>query len=518
MSFWNFIFPRGSFHLHPLAHLSADIFRLELIGKLRGQDQAAELEAAIVKIFDAETGGVVIDGRQLKGLDIHCRAALLNHDWRCGGRMTYFGPLEAWSRLGLPLMPTYAKQEMAEQECLQRCRDARPPMEALFRAELSNFEGGGWLQCLGSFWRPDACEALKRSAQKVRGDLVLDVGSLDVLSPAAEAILRHLVDAVKERGDRVVFVANQISDTGRQLHRAGIVDWDANYHNPHLACASLYPDDPPRRADIHRDHKGLDLGEYRLADKLEVYEYATFWRAQSKKDDSTAIVEFRWHGPCPGWDEESRKLTELRHPGLARVYAWGSTRTPHDPRLLYRITEDVGGESLEGWRPANVAHSVDLWLQGIEALAYLSHQGLAHHNLTRRTIRVAGGRLILTEMGARALPNYLECSDDMGDATFLGPDEVLGNRTASSGQYAAGALGYYLLTGQGPHPEDQNGDLMAWITARLNPGPIASPSELRPDIPVPLGSTVLTMLSSDPEQRYPDWQAAVAAVRQAAGE
>ena len=182
------------------------------------------------------------------------------------------------------------------------------------------------------------------------------------------------------------------------------------------------------------------------------------------------------------------------------------------PGERHRITRPVLGVSLLGEVPSSLPRALECWLQILNTLAYLQQNGLPHSNLTRRTIVVPpSGHVKLTEVGARTLPNYQECADDLADLSFLSGDALMGPKSTGGEQFEAGSIGYYLFTGQTLY----QGDFLQILQKLLSNEVKRPPTQLRAELPKAVEEVILRMLSHNPADRYPDLAQAEAAARKA---
>jgi serine/threonine-protein kinase len=219
--------------------------------------------------------------------------------------------------------------------------------------------------------------------------------------------------------------------------------------------------------------------------------------------------------------KEAEIAQAFHHNGLVRVF--GAERIDG---LVVMWMEHVEGDSLltrlgtdEAPQPVSLDEVLQ-WLGGIaEALAYLhTHEPpLVHGDLKLDNILIERtGMARLVDFGqSRAIEDRFVATDGTGAWPYLAP-EVIGRSTEAQGKryvasdiYAAGVIGYRLLTGRFPRRT---------IPEILNLTPFPRPCELNPGIPKALEAVVLKCLGKRPDDRYQTGAELLAALEKARSE
>jgi Tol biopolymer transport system component len=181
--------------------------------------------------------------------------------------------------------------------------------------------------------------------------------------------------------------------------------------------------------------------------------------------------------------EEARRLAKVRHPNVLLIHGVGV----HDERAGF-WSELIQGETLEQLLvergPFGGSEVVAIGTELCRALSALHGAGIVHGDVKGSNVmREQGGRIVLMDLGA---------AHDGRDASPVqatpsaAADEILRGEApkVSSDVYSLGALLFRLLTGA-HHRE-------------------APPlSDLRPDLPTSLVSTIERALDTDPARRFP---------------
>jgi eukaryotic-like serine/threonine-protein kinase len=185
---------------------------------------------------------------------------------------------------------------------------------------------------------------------------------------------------------------------------------------------------------------------------------------------------------------ESEALGQLDDPGIVHIYDAGVVRD-----LAYRVGKWVDGEGLRdavrrGPRPIPVVLTLARDLLG--ALEHAHLRGIIVRSISPPSVMVsAGGRATLTDLRhcsycLPAIPSGVRPSAP----AFMAPEVRDGAPgDAASDIYAAGALLYFVVTGQEP---------------ALDPAAVRPPTELRPACPRVIERIVLRALRPQPQSRY----------------
>lgn len=280
----------------------------------------------------------------------------------------------------------------------------------------------------------------------------------------------------------------------------------------------------------HQDNGLPAIAGYTLLEQIAVGGKSLVYRAV--KDDTGAAAAIK--AITPEWLEKPRAMEvfrrevditkQMRHVNIIRYLGDGvSGGRP------YIAIEYVDGGSLEDLLAASPGRrletdqAVPLFLQLLEAVAYMHSLSFVHRNICPRNVLFdlrRGGSLAvkLTDMGlaSRAstggpveFPPILLAGGEpacMPPERLTDPNRVL----PESDVFSAAATFFHMATGVPPYEFGDRGEnetIIAGLTRSL--------ADMRPDLPGRASEVVGRALSHIPENRYPGAQAFLEAFREA---
>jgi hypothetical protein len=204
-------------------------------------------------------------------------------------------------------------------------------------------------------------------------------------------------------------------------------------------------------------------------------------------------------------------VMNLKSPHLVTIY--DVRRSPSgDP---FVIMEYVGGPSLRELLNAEAGgfsvQKAAFFLSGIgKGLSYLHERGIVHRDLKPANIFYDDGYVKIGDYG---LSKHISVSQHSGQTVSVGtvhymaPEIGSGSYTKAIDIYALGVILFEMLTGRLPF----SGSSMAEILMRhVRDNPDLS------GVPAPFGPIIAKALAKDPNERYPDADAMLAAVMESA--
>ncbi|APR78087.1 serine/threonine protein kinase [Minicystis rosea] len=235
---------------------------------------------------------------------------------------------------------------------------------------------------------------------------------------------------------------------------------------------------------------------------------------------------------------EGQVLSELDHPGIVRVVAFGSLEAACPDGLGRRLDEGsayiamewLDGEDLQARQrraPLPLRQSLEIGQQVALALAAAHDADVVHRDIKPSNIFILGGGeaqpasgVVLGDTGGRARGQALyaklvdfgvaSSSDALltqtgsqtgavGTPAYMAPEQARGDATADarSDIYSLGATLFELIAGRPPHM----GTNSIATLARLVTTPAPRLSELLLDVPPRLDDLIHRMLSSNPDDR-----------------
>jgi tetratricopeptide (TPR) repeat protein/tRNA A-37 threonylcarbamoyl transferase component Bud32 len=168
------------------------------------------------------------------------------------------------------------------------------------------------------------------------------------------------------------------------------------------------------------------------------------------------------------FEQESKALARLQHPGIAQIHEAGTTNTGMGPQPYFAM-ELIRGDSLLQYAEARHLNSRDrlaLMVKICEAVQHAHERGLIHRDLKPSNILVdsAGQPKILDFGVARATDadaqatRVTDLGQLVGTLAYMSPEQAAGNIAevdARTDVYALGLILYQLLAGRFPYWIDQ---------------------------------------------------------------
>ncbi len=218
---------------------------------------------------------------------------------------------------------------------------------------------------------------------------------------------------------------------------------------------------------------------------------------------------------------EARAVARLRHPHIVGVHGIGRMA---DGRYFLVMDLVEGGATVAGLLhrgPVPFDRAAELVATVAEAIEHAHSRGVIHRDLKPSNVLLdAEGRPHVTDFGLAKVfdatdPDNPQTTADqiLGTPHYMAPeqaDPARGPIAPRTDVYALGGLLYALLTGKPPIRGDS---LTAILTRVVSPEPVASPRELRGDVPTALERICGTCLAKDAEERHPSAGAVAAELR-----
>jgi serine/threonine protein kinase len=222
-------------------------------------------------------------------------------------------------------------------------------------------------------------------------------------------------------------------------------------------------------------------------------------------EDESVIARFRL---------EAQTVAALRHPNIVNLHG---VRQLGD--LHYFIMDFIDGPSLRALMklhaPLGIEVAQALLFQVGSALSYAHRRGrgVIHRDVKPANIMVdREGHAVVMDFGiskvARVQSGLTQTGATIGTPEYMSPEQCMDQElTGASDQYALGVVAYEMLTGAVPFKGSTYAVMMAHASSP--PPPIRGS---RPDCPPEVEEAVLRMLAKSPADRWPDLDAAVAAL------
>jgi uncharacterized protein YjdB len=217
-------------------------------------------------------------------------------------------------------------------------------------------------------------------------------------------------------------------------------------------------------------------------------------------------------GMIERFKREARTAASLSHPHIIPIYAVRESES-----LVFFVMKFVEGRPLDsiikevGPLPIPMVRAILQQVGG--ALGYAHRRGIVHRDVKPANVMIdADGWAVVTDFGiakATETKGLTMTGATIGTPSYMSPEQCAAKEVAgASDQYSLGIVAYEMVTGRLPFQADS---IMAIMYAHFNepPPPIA---KLRPDCPPEIAQALERMLAKEPADRFPDVEAAVAAL------
>jgi serine/threonine-protein kinase len=259
------------------------------------------------------------------------------------------------------------------------------------------------------------------------------------------------------------------------------------------------------------------VGAYRLVERIGQGATAEVFLAVSESDLGAlpvALKLLRDRESLDGQTEarfraEIKTSLALRHENLAQLYDWGQDA---DGRL-FMVSELLRGQTLRERLATKVAMTGDEVARIVRctgaALTYLHSQGMVHRDVKPDNVFLTEGHGVkLMDLGIAKggeIAPMTQTGVVLGTPHYMAPEQLSGESTASSDQYALGVTAYEMLAGRRPFRGATSTELLQQHISE----PVPRISEFRPGASLLLEDVLDTMLAKHPAQRFVDVESAV---------
>ena len=243
-------------------------------------------------------------------------------------------------------------------------------------------------------------------------------------------------------------------------------------------------------------------GRYRIDSVLDQGGMAAVYSGTSDRGEAVVVKE------ASGADQtqceerlriEARILLALSSPGHPRIVRYVDEGNGLGPFCL--VEEKLEGETLsERYRDkaADEKTATRCILQLLDALSYLHGRNVLHRDIKPKNIILDSHRgLVLIDFGAakKDFHQFAGAGTVVYTPGWGAPEQNLGEATPASDLYGAGAVLFFLLTGQEPHRS---------MRQLPNGGPelFQSPRDIEHTVSRALSDVVTKVMAFDPKQRF----------------
>lgn len=285
-------------------------------------------------------------------------------------------------------------------------------------------------------------------------------------------------------------------------------------------------DEMTKGVDITRDPLLLQLfGTWKIWKKLGAGGMAVVYWAlpEDCADDEEAVALKVMNDEVAGDPEYQKRFRrevdiskQLDHPNIVHLIDWGEREG-----RLYLVMEFIKGTTLRDHLPPGgltVPETMGIMRGLSSGLAHAHKLGVVHRDLKPDNVMINHNKQVkIMDLGlAKRDENktaITKTGDTFGTPAYMAPEQIAGSTHPDprTDQYAVGVMLFELLTGKRPFDEE---DSLQMIMKHLQAEP-PSIREYKPELPEAAAQVVFKMLAKDPSQRYPNMQAACAALEDA---
>jgi serine/threonine protein kinase len=203
-------------------------------------------------------------------------------------------------------------------------------------------------------------------------------------------------------------------------------------------------------------------------------------------------------------EREAEVVRKLDHPNIVPLLA------AFDGNLIYAYVAGSDLASVLAGGPLPLSRAVKIVTDVLQALSHAHLHGVVHCDVKPANVLLKGERALLTDFGFAkdlALTAITGDQEMLGTPNYMAPEQFRGVRTDHrSDLYGVGAVLYHALTGEPPY----GSQVVRWLV-----GDDRVPRSELPSSAAGLSRVVARALARDPEERYPDADAMLSALRAA---
>jgi eukaryotic-like serine/threonine-protein kinase len=205
------------------------------------------------------------------------------------------------------------------------------------------------------------------------------------------------------------------------------------------------------------------------------------------------------------FEDETRVLARLKHPGIAAIYAAGSAVVDGQD-CPYFAMELITGQPLdEHARALSLAEKIGLLREVCMAVEHAHQRGVIHRDLKPGNVLVdESGRPRVLDFGvARAIDSDSRAGELVGTLPYMSPEQLHASPDADTRAdvYALGVMLHELLTGR--RPFDLSAMTVSQAAEHILTTPVPPMISSGRNVPKDLEAITRCAIAVDPEKRYP---------------
>jgi TolB-like protein/lipoprotein NlpI len=259
-------------------------------------------------------------------------------------------------------------------------------------------------------------------------------------------------------------------------------------------------------------------GRYKILGRAGEGGMGVVYKAEDSKLRRTVALKFLPAAAALDPDAKKRFLREaqaaaaLDHPNICPLYEIDEAGDGMFLTMAFVEGRSLKDRIAEGRLP--LVEALAVAAQVGEGLKAAHGRGVVHRDIKPANIMLGReGQARVTDFGLASLEGGVEVTrpqTSLGTPAYMSPEQFRGERTdARADVWSFGCTLFEMTTGRRPF----EGERIAEIRERvLNDAP-PDPASLRADIPRGLADLILRCLRKRPEDRFPDFEAVLAALR-----
>ncbi len=284
--------------------------------------------------------------------------------------------------------------------------------------------------------------------------------------------------------------------------------------------------------------EGTQLGQYRLLRLIGSGGMGEVYLAEDARINQQVAIKVSRTGGSAYPDtsstsesarlfqREARAIAQLDHPRILPLFTYGEEQI-HGETMTYIVMPYRKEGSLVTWlrqhtttthlNPQDIAAIVT---QAADALQYAHDHHVIHQDVKPANflVRISNDAstgvpdLLLTDFGIAKLSSATAHSSHTvrGTATYMAPEQWIGDPVAATDQYALAVMAYELLTGRPPFQGRQEQLMYAHVNTPPQP-----PSSINPRLSGDIDRVLMRALAKKPEERFRSISAFARAFQQA---
>jgi serine/threonine protein kinase len=262
---------------------------------------------------------------------------------------------------------------------------------------------------------------------------------------------------------------------------------------------------------------------FKLLNRIGQGSMSKVWRANDTKSGNLVVVKVLDKPKTEALKkrfiglkrpDEGVVAAQLDHPNIVKTYEFGLT-TKGEEYLVMEFVDGVGFNFLVETRGAQiVGKEIDYLVPIGEAIAYFHKKGFIHRDICPRNVMVTQAgvpKLIDFGLAVPDTPDFRKPGNRTGTANYMAPELI---RRANTDQridvYSFGVTAYETFTGK--LPRDNTPSTLDGMMRYINT-PARDPREIVPDMPENVVKVLMKGIAPNPEDRYRNMEAFVAALR-----